>query len=304
MGLLNANVLPLDAALQIFELKADSLFATGRWLWVCSAEALAVLDAWYEKWARALIGANQWRNAAVIMSELGWHLSGWQRALKAAAMRRVRLAMLPHGDIYKDAADRADALGCGWTACSKCLLDSVGIVDWSVWADSGGNLKNYKAHVTQILLAAGREDWYAEVDRHSSQIPYRLFQAEPSSAFKDLPYCDLSWSERLSVRCWCQLRAGLFNFRHLNGRLSQAKYQHCIFCSSGVRNATVHVLGKCTRWVVHRAVCFSALGLVNESCDVVALAFLQVRPGHVAFKSVLHFCCALAEAEKEYWSTH
>ena len=39
-----------------------------------SAEALAVLDVLYEKCCRALIGANQWRNAAVIMSELGWHL--------------------------------------------------------------------------------------------------------------------------------------------------------------------------------------------------------------------------------------
>ena len=57
-GLLNGKALTLDCALQIFEVKVDSVLTTGRWLWSGSAETAEVLDSWYAKFARLLIGAD------------------------------------------------------------------------------------------------------------------------------------------------------------------------------------------------------------------------------------------------------
>ena len=191
--------------------------------------------------------------------------------------------------------------GCGWSACSLALMESVDIADWPAWLASGDTFGGYKQHVTNTLLAHGREDWEASVARHSAQVPYRLFQLAPSLALFEVGRLELTWEDRLAIRRWCKLRAGVLCFRHLNGRQSHAKFQRCIFCNNGLRNGTVHVLGCCTRWKEHRHACLVELGLHSESSSRICLAILQTAPGSAAFRHVLLFSCALADEAKKFW---
>ena len=75
----------------LFESKIDGVIAPSRWLWVGKAGVGETLNAQYENWDRALLGATKWRNAAFIQSELGWTLCGHDRMLRDAAMRRFSL---------------------------------------------------------------------------------------------------------------------------------------------------------------------------------------------------------------------
>ncbi len=93
--------------------------------------------------------------------------------------------------------------GCGWSACSLALMESVDIADWPAWLASGGTFGGYKQHVTNTLLAHGREDWGELVARHSAQVPYRLFQPTPSLALFEVGRLELTWEDRLAIRRWC-----------------------------------------------------------------------------------------------------
>ena len=89
--------------------------------------------------------------------------------------------------------------------------------------------------------------------------------------------------------------------RHLNGRRSQARFQHCIFCERGVRNGTRHVLSRCERWTQERNQCLDLLSLPDHTDDAITLVLLRVRPSHPAFRSRLWFADSVADLEKEFW---
>ena len=91
VGLVSSYTLPLTVAVDLFDLEIDSLLACNRWLWVSCEVAPAFLDQFLEQCARNLLGADPWKNPSQLRSELGWHLSGWQRALRDAACRRARV---------------------------------------------------------------------------------------------------------------------------------------------------------------------------------------------------------------------
>ena len=58
IDIVNAGIVPLPIALNLFTVKVDSLFAIGRLLWILWPEAENALDAQYEKWARAFLKAD------------------------------------------------------------------------------------------------------------------------------------------------------------------------------------------------------------------------------------------------------
>ena len=99
-GLVSAGAVPIAWATRLFESKVDSILVLSRWLWLGVPGLAAILDRQQENWARGLIGAATWRNPAVASSEVGWLLSGHDRAVKEVALRRARLWRLPATDIY------------------------------------------------------------------------------------------------------------------------------------------------------------------------------------------------------------
>ena len=90
-GLVASGVLPLPMALLIFDLKVMSCLRFGRWLWGISQRAQASLSAALATWAKTILGADPWRNSAVVTGELGWQFSGGALCVLDIASRRAKL---------------------------------------------------------------------------------------------------------------------------------------------------------------------------------------------------------------------
>ena len=71
IGFLVARAIPLHLAVAVFRTKVDSLVETSRCLHAATPWALERLSDANCSWARALLGAQPWRNATVCASELG-----------------------------------------------------------------------------------------------------------------------------------------------------------------------------------------------------------------------------------------
>lgn len=148
-----------------------------------------------------------------------------------------------------------------------------------------------------LLLLLGAGAWKESANRHSSQVPYLLYSATPSDAIVAARYQNFTWQQRLALRSWCQLRAGLIVLKHLGGKVSHAKFQRCIFCDMAVRNGVVHVLSKCVFWSPLR----DTIGLAADRTDLLTIAILSSMPGDAVFKQVLLFADDIAEHSRKFW---
>ena len=129
------------------------------------------------------------------------------------------------------------------------------------------------------------------------QVPYLLYSARPSDAIAAARYQNFTWQQRLALRSWCHLRAGLIVLKHLAGKVSHAKFQRCFFCDMAVRNGVVHVLSKCLFWRPLR----DTIGLAAETTDLLTIAILSAMPGDPVFKQVLLFADEIAEHSRKFW---
>ena len=61
VGLVNSRTLPITVAVELFDLKIDSLLAYNRWLWITCESAAGLLDQFLDQCARNLLGADFWK---------------------------------------------------------------------------------------------------------------------------------------------------------------------------------------------------------------------------------------------------
>ena len=302
-GLVNARVIPITLAVDLFESKVDSLLDFGRWLFTLSASACLGVNTAQSSWARALLGAESWRNAAVCERELGWLLSGFARGVRSVALRRARALSLDSLDWYRSSFGTYASLNIGWAAASLLLLEKWGIPDWPDVAEACVDYGSYSARVLSCLSVRCATHWEASASTHGAQVPYLVFQASPSSVLHAVKALSLPWEVLLCVRSWCRLRAGLVYLRSLHGRRSAARHQQCIFCGRGVRNATVHAIGVCPRWCDARSTFVEAAGLEAASPDALCMALLGCTPGSPAFIPALFLADGLDGAATNYWKS-
>ena len=140
--------------------------------------------------------------------------------------------------------------------------------------------------------------------KHSVQVPYSLYQDWPSNALDEISRMDLPWDVQQKVRSWCELRAGLLRFWHINGKESQAVHQYCIFCGTCIRrNPIKHVLGSCGTWGGRRGRLIETMGWDQCSVDVLSLHILRVTPQSICFHDLLDFSHVLANSTHTFWAT-
>ena len=60
------GTIPLPIALALFDSKVEGRLAYGRWLYCLAEGCLDELNDLYDGWARPLLGAMKWGNAAVV----------------------------------------------------------------------------------------------------------------------------------------------------------------------------------------------------------------------------------------------
>ena len=149
VGLAQRDVLPIDMAVAVFRAKVLPVLHLGSWLYGLADSAASTLDDLLVTWAKQLLGACCWHNSALVLSELGWDISGFNQVLLAMAMRRARLWTLPSEDLYAKVFRVAALWPDSWSARSAALLRRHGVLDYPTWGGFGSNLQNYRSYVLQ-----------------------------------------------------------------------------------------------------------------------------------------------------------
>jgi hypothetical protein len=301
IGLVCSAAVPITLAMEIFEVKVESVLRCNRWLYALSPYAETCLDELFETWSRSFVGAEPWRNCGVARSELGWHLSGFARAVRCVALRRARLWSRGGSDWYVSFFAHTSALGVGWAGASARLLQKWGIADWSDVAGFCPTYASYKSYVTSVLVGTCSISLMTEVATHQAQVPYTTFQGAPSLAILEVRSLGLPWLVQLQFRGWLRLRAGLPCLRALHGRRSSARHQFCIFCGMGVRNGTVHAVGLCSTWNEWRTAFFAASGFPPQNPDQTCKIVLGMSPRSTGFPEAVALCSKIDEGAAVYW---
>ena len=291
-SLLASRAIPLTVALDLFDSKVDNLLAFGRWIFCMVPDAKLRINGQVALWAKALLGGAPFRNTAVAMNELGWHLSGFDRAVLAVAARRAKLWTLPAGNLYGDTFKWAASSGgdSSWATQSARCLSEAGVPDWPRRPPYLGSVAEYVSHVRELLVQASLPAWTELVQTHRSIVPYSVYQATRSSHMHAVKRMALDWSDQLCLLSWCRFRAGYIVLAGRDGRKSAAKLQACLFCSRVIRNWVVHCLSDCTAWSACRSAFKLCRGLGEVlSKDALARLILQCRPGSDGFVLVVRW---------------
>ncbi|CAE7805313.1 unnamed protein product [Symbiodinium necroappetens] len=302
VGLAQRDILPLHLICSIFWARVFASLSVGLWLNGTADSANEILDDLLVSWARQLLGASCWHNASLLLSELGWDISGHLLAVMAAAMRRARLWTLPTEDLYAQVFRLAHAWPNSWASRSSAFLSKFGILDFPAW-NQGGNLQQYRLYVRQRCRDLGLPSWREVAQRHARLPLYLEVQPQHSNLLHLVPNLVLGWEDRQAVRSFCRLRAGIIRLTHVDGRLSRASIQNCIFCSKRVRTGLPHVLCRCATfegWWQQLATLRRQEDreLVSEE----AKAILACPPSSSLFVLVLRFAKDIDVRARLFWN--
>jgi len=303
-GLIACRVVPLALALQLFESKVDGAMRFGLWLLAISEGAEQRLDLCYEGWARALLGSPPWRSGVIAAGELGWTLSGFQRAIYEVAKRRAKLQVLPETDYYrKFFMDAHHCEGETWAKKSYLLLQRRGIADWNEWSMTGGTMNGYCKYVYKTLEEAHAAAWLESAQKHC--VPVSRERVLPCISFapQTALALELPWKVLINQLSHARLKCGLASFGHLSGRRTQARLQQCFICNRLVSNTWMHIFGSCEHWTSLRDAACNALALdirTARSWDIM-FAIVGVDPRSPAYCVCLEFVNAVVIAADKYW---
>lgn len=302
VGLAQRDILPLHLICSIFWARVFASLSVGLWLNGTADSANEILDDLLVSWARQLLGASCWHNASLLLSELGWDISGHLLAVMAAAMRRARLWTLPTEDLYAQVFRLAHAWPNSWASRSSAFLSKFGILDFPAW-NQGGNLQQYRLYVRQRCRDLGLPSWREVAQRHARLPLYLEVQPQHSNLLHLVPNLVLGWEDRQAVRSFCRLRAGIIRLTHVDGRLSRASIQNCIFCSKRLRTGLPHVLCRCATfegWWQQLATLRRQEDreLVSEE----AKAILACPPSSSLFVLVLRFAKDIDVRARLFWN--
>ena len=157
------------------------------------------------------------------------------------------------------------------------------------------------------MRASEAPAWHDAIAHHGAQVPYLVFQQQPSVAVRTVLALaaaepPLDWDVQIGLRGWCRLRAGLPRLRALHGRRSDARFQECIMCKTCIVNATKHAIAACAHWAPLREnVCAADPTFLVLEIDAFTKAFLSCQPSSVAFKQVVRLADAIDHAAGEFW---
>ena len=107
----------------------------------------------------------------------------------------------------------------------------------------------------------------------------------------------------IGFRSSCRLRAGLVSLRHAGGRQSRSRYQQCVLCGKVIRNALVHVLGKCEVISAERSIFLSLCGSPDLVPQDVAVRVSGCPATSCAFEAAVAIAAQLDKLSIAFWSS-
>ena len=299
--------IPLHLILLLYDAKVEAQLAFSRWLFVGLPNSADKLDHALESWALKILGAPWWRNGAVATSEMGWCISGHGLAVRDAAKRRARILQCPVDDLYRKIFSLADEERCGWAGRSAQALLEWGITDWPDWR---GSAHAYKHYVGVRAAESCHKAWVDKVAKHLSNkqaqgIPYTVFQKTRGGVMKGMDGRCFSKELLASLRGWSRVRAGLPTLRCINGSMSMARHQGCIFCNTqGIRNGTKHALGSCTLFRTDREAFMEAAGVpAYTSPDALSALILGSQPLSPGFGEAVALAHKVDWRASQFWKS-
>jgi hypothetical protein len=285
---------------ELFESKVDSILDMGRWLFIMVPDIDTIIIGAYQKWARAFLGADFWRNADVCASELGWVLSGYARVILAVASFRAKC--WADGGWHSQFFLMSEARGCGWAMQSSAMLRKHSLLDWPQWSTTGRNVAQYREYVKDTLCKAGLAALHEGISRHSQRLPYSVLEAGPGKVPALLRSLVLPADVSCLVRHWCRLRCGLIVLRHMGGREGNAVHQSCIFCDASSAHPLVHCMALCPRWLTHRtALADVAPGPSGETNQQLAIRTLRSSLTKQGLCIVIRWAAAIDDEAYHFW---
>jgi hypothetical protein len=301
-GFASSRSMPWLIVCELFETKIDSILDFGRWLFALVPGARTLIDDFYNRSARVLLGADFWRNPGPCASELGWQSSGFDRVVRCVALRRAKLWSTVDSNWHATFFQMSVGTQGSWAQLSGQLLKDWSILDWPSWHATRNSLEDYKFYVDKVIGQSFAEAWRSVVDRHRAHIPYLTLESSPGVGIRRWRGVTLPTETQMSLRSWSRLRCGLLVLAHIGGKESAARYQYCIFCNDCVRNSTVHCLSLCSRWVAFRSVAERWLSSsAQDGAQTFALQCLRSDISVQALEAVAAWASELDNASYAFW---
>ena len=295
-GMVQGGSLPLSVALHLFEIKINASLRFGRWLWGLSPISRARLDDAQRAWARTILGAEPWRNSAVNMAELGWHMTGSAQCVLDVASRRARLWNAADSSLAGTVFTMCDCFGSSWTTRSKLLLLEWGLLDWPVWCSTrlmaDRSLEAYTAYCKLHLTVLCQSKLLSELSCHTAPVLYSSLPEPPFNFAQHLP-----WEALRAVLSLVKFRAGHLRLGHVEGKPSQANVQHCIACERRYSAGALwhHVWLNCSFFEPERRLLRRSLGKEPQANEVWTPSTSE------AFADVLLMAKTIHAKHKVFW---
>ena len=307
-GMVEDKSIPLPLAIALFEGKIEGFMQFGRWLLATAKGAADILDTQYEIWARALLGAQAWRNGAIVQLELGWALSGMGRAVKSIVMKRTSVLSASPDDVVRSTCEMLNSER-SWLQKSAGFMAAWELQDFAVMKHQQRHimsLDQYRRHAHLHIAEQCHNGRLDKLSRHRAHLKYTRYQQGPSYALREAHRTGLPWEILVATRSWSRVRIGVPYLSHRHGRRSAAKEQACVFCGRFSRIAIVHCFGRCTYWAARRAAFTRAAGLLDEVDPIIAtLAVLAASLTQPAvFVAAVLWAEAVDKEAEQWWHEH
>ena len=177
----------------------EATLGFGRCLWGLSPGVQCFLTTTFDNWARQLLGAKPWNNAASCQADLDWTFDASDRIAIDIASVRPKLWTLEGAIAGRLFRSSHVSNVPSWASISRQFLASKDILDWPTWVSRrAAETGSYKQYVKHTLKKAA------------------------STHLKDSLGLNLPWNVLLSQRAVIQVRRDYVVFGHVNGKKSKA----------------------------------------------------------------------------------
>ena len=239
-------------------------------------------------WARQLLGAPPWSNAAILRAELGWVMSVAAKCVLDIARRRARLWRRPVNG------------GSTWAAVSLRVLNDWDIVDYAAYAHD----TTYTGYITYVKEKLWWKCWHnlsIACRRRVQPFHYHPLLDSEHALLRHMLSTAFERACLHDVMSFVLMRAGLVVVSHRNRSRSRARMQFCISCGAVVNDPYVHVLLCCDVFSDVRLALFDVFGTPGRMNREGLYGILKLQAAQVGFVEAVALTAAVDRAADTFW---
>ena len=161
--------------------------------------------------------------------------------------------------------------------------------------------KKYKAYVLVVVREKCWSFWCSDLARHCTPMDYLAVKGS-ASVDLSLGRLSLPWHSLQLQRSVSRLKANLIRLRHLHGRRSAARRQHCIFCEEATLSVAFHVLCRCPKSAELQRMFWEFCEEPQpESQHGQVLKLFQSGPGMPHYEVLLAWAGSVDKGARDFW---